>query len=82
MLRGRNTLLPSPVGQLSRYRCGRPRGTKGIRAYLDQIESYSGEKIQYLKKREGDNYAEVATKIVDNGYWEAYDVLTEDISLI
>jgi phospholipid transport system substrate-binding protein len=67
------------------------------RAYLDQIESYSGEKIQYLKEREGDNYAEVATKIVDNkgqeysvnyrlhklnGDWKVYDVVIEDISLI
>ena len=52
------------------------------RSYLEQIESYSGEKIQYLKELEGDNYAEVATKIVDNGDWEAYDVLTEDISLV
>jgi phospholipid transport system substrate-binding protein len=24
------------------------------RAYLDQTESYNGEKIQYLKEREGD----------------------------
>jgi len=24
------------------------------RAYLDQVESYSGERIQYLKEREGD----------------------------
>jgi phospholipid transport system substrate-binding protein len=67
------------------------------RAYLEQIESYSGEKIQYLKELEGDNYAEVATKIVDNkgqdysvnfrlhkvtGDWKVYDVVIEDISLI
>ena len=36
------------------------------RAYLDQLESYSGEKIQYLKEREDDNYAQVDTKIIDN----------------
>jgi phospholipid transport system substrate-binding protein len=35
------------------------------RAYLDQLESYSGEKIQYLKEREDDNYAQVETKIID-----------------
>jgi phospholipid transport system substrate-binding protein len=67
------------------------------RAYLEQIESYSGEKIQYLKELEGDNYAEVATKIVDNkgqdysvnyrlhkvtGDWKVYDVVIEDISLV
>jgi phospholipid transport system substrate-binding protein len=64
---------------------------------LEQIESYSGEKIQYLKELEGDNYAEVATKIVDNkgqdysvnyrlhkvtGDWKVYDVVIEDISLV
>ncbi len=67
------------------------------RAYLDQIESYSGEKIQYLKEREADNYAEVATRIVDNkgqeysvnyrlhnvhGDWKVYDVVIEDVSLV
>jgi len=67
------------------------------RAYLDQLESYSGEKIQYLKEREGGNHAEVATKIVDNkgqeysvhyrlhevnGDWKVYDVVIEDISLV
>jgi len=67
------------------------------RSYLEQIESYSGEKIQYLKELEGDNYAEVATKIIDNkgqeysvNYrlhkvnedWKVYDVVIEDISLV
>jgi phospholipid transport system substrate-binding protein len=67
------------------------------RAYLDQIESYSGEKIQYLKEREDANQAEVATKIIDNkgqeysvnyrlhnvnGDWKVYDVVIEDISLV
>ena len=66
-------------------------------AYLDQIESYSGEKIQYLKEREDDNYAQVDTKIIDkkgqefsvnyrlhnqNGDWKVYDVVIEDISLV
>lgn len=36
-------------------------------AYLDQIESYSGEKVHYLKDQEDDNYAEVDTKIVERG---------------
>jgi phospholipid transport system substrate-binding protein len=36
------------------------------RAYLDQLESYNGEKIQFLKELDGDNYADVATKIIDN----------------
>jgi phospholipid transport system substrate-binding protein len=67
------------------------------RAYLDQLESYSGEKIQYLKEREDDNYAQVETKIIDkkgqefsvnyrlhnrNGDWKVYDVVIEEISLV
>jgi phospholipid transport system substrate-binding protein len=67
------------------------------RAYLDQLESYSGEKIQYLKEREDDNYAKVETKIIDkkgqefsvnyrlhnrNGDWKVYDVVIEEISLV
>jgi len=67
------------------------------RAYLDKIESYSGEKVFYLKEREDGNYAEVETKIVDktgqeysldyrihkvNGDWKVYDVIIEDVSLV
>lgn len=66
-------------------------------AYLGQIESYSGEKVHYLKDQEDGNYAEVDTKIVDNkgqefsvnyrlhnanGDWKVYDVIVEDISLV
>jgi phospholipid transport system substrate-binding protein len=68
------------------------------RAYLDKIESYSGESFQYLKEREDDNnYAQVDTKLVDNkgqefsinyrlynmkGDWKVYDVVIENVSLI
>ena len=67
------------------------------RAYLDQLESYNGEKIQYVKETEDDNHAQVDTKIIDNkgrefsvnyrlhnrnGDWKIYDVVIEDISLI
>lgn len=68
------------------------------RAYLDKIESYSGENFQYLKEREDDNnYAQVDTKIVDNkgqefsinyrlynmkGDWKVYDVVIENVSLV
>ena len=68
------------------------------RAYLDKIESYSGENFQYLKEREDDNnYAQVDTKIVDNkgqefsinyrlynmkGDWRVYDVVIENVSLV
>jgi phospholipid transport system substrate-binding protein len=68
------------------------------RAYLDKIESYSGENFQYLKEREDDNnYAQVDTKIVDNkgqefsinyrlhnmkGDWKVYDVVIENVSIV
>ena len=68
------------------------------RAYLDKIDSYNGEKFQYLKEREDDNnYAQVDIKIVDNkgqefsinyrlynmnGDWKVYDVVIEDVSVI
>jgi phospholipid transport system substrate-binding protein len=68
------------------------------RAYLDKIESYSGEDFQYLKEREDDNnYAQVDTKIVDNkgqefsinyrlynmkGDWKVYDVVIENVSIV
>jgi phospholipid transport system substrate-binding protein len=66
-------------------------------AYLDKIESYNGEKVQFLKERQDDTYAEVETKIIDNrgqafsvdyrlhnvnGNWKVYDVIIEDISLV
>jgi phospholipid transport system substrate-binding protein len=67
------------------------------RAYLGQIESYNGEKVQYLNEREDHDYAEVQTKLVDNkgqefsvnyrlhnvnGDWKVYDVVVEDVSLV
>jgi len=68
------------------------------RAYLDKIESYNGEDIQYLKEREEDNdYAQVDTKLVDNkgqefainyrlynmkGNWKVYDVVIENVSIV
>ena len=66
-------------------------------AYLDNIESYNGEKFRYLKEQEDNNYAQVDTKIIDNkgqefsvnyrlhnrnGDWKVYDVVIEDISLV
>jgi phospholipid transport system substrate-binding protein len=67
------------------------------RAYLKQIESYSGQKIRYLNEREDSSYAQVDTRIVDNkaqefsvnyrlhnvnGDWKVYDVIVEEISLV
>jgi phospholipid transport system substrate-binding protein len=67
------------------------------RAYLDNIESYSGDKFRYLKEQEDNSHAQVDTKIIDNkgqefsvnyrlhkvnGDWKVYDVVIEDISLV
>jgi phospholipid transport system substrate-binding protein len=67
------------------------------RTYLDNIESYNGEKFQYLKEQEDNNHAQVDTKIIDNkgqefsiNYrlhkvnrdWKVYDVVIADISLV
>jgi phospholipid transport system substrate-binding protein len=66
-------------------------------AYLDKIESYNGEKVQYLNETVDNDYAEVDTKIVDNhgqpfsvnyrlrnggGDWKVYDVVLENVSLV
>jgi phospholipid transport system substrate-binding protein len=66
-------------------------------AYLGKIESYSGEKVQYIKERQDADYAEVDTRIVDkkgqeflinyqlhnvNEDWKVYDVVIEDVSLV
>ena len=67
------------------------------RTYLDQIESYSRERVRYLEQRADGPYAQVATRIVDskgqeyavdyrlhsvNGDWKVYDVIIEDVSLV
>lgn len=66
-------------------------------SYLDKIESYHGEKVQYGKERLDNDYAEVDTKIIDtkgqefsvnyrlynvNGDWKVYDVVIEEVSLV
>jgi phospholipid transport system substrate-binding protein len=66
-------------------------------AYLDKIESYNGEQVQYLTETVENDYAEVDTKIVDNhgqpfsvnyrlrnggGDWKVYDVGIENVSLV
>lgn len=66
-------------------------------AYLDNLESYSGEKVRFLKDRQEQDHAEVSTKIVNkkgeefvvgyrlhevNGDWKVLDVIIEDISLV
>jgi phospholipid transport system substrate-binding protein len=64
--------------------------------YLDGLENYSGEKVQYLKELKDGQYGEVFTKI-DNGTsvldltykvmgsdadWQVYDVEVEGVSLV
>ena len=66
-------------------------------AYLDKIESYNGEQVQYLNETVDNDYAEMDTKIVDNhgqpfsvdyrlrnggGDWKVYDVVIENVSLV
>jgi len=67
-------------------------------AYLDKIESYNGEKVQYVREREEGDFAEVDTIIVDakrgqafsvdyrlhkvDRQWKVYDVVIENISLV
>jgi phospholipid transport system substrate-binding protein len=66
-------------------------------SYLDKIESYHGEKVQYGKETVDNDYAQVETKIIDtkgqefsvnyrlhnvNGNWKVYDVVIEDVSLV
>lgn len=66
-------------------------------AYVDTIESYSGEKIVVGKEAQDKNFAEVNTKIVTgkgeevsvdyklhqaSGDWKIYDVVVENISLV
>ena len=66
-------------------------------AYLDRIEAYASEKIEYLKERQDNEFAEVDTKIIDQkgrefsldyrlhnvkGDWKVYDVLVDDVSLV
>ena len=71
-------------------------GTLLENTYLDKIESYTDEKVQYLKEQDlGDGKAEVATKVVGRGKeipisyrlvdrsgWKVYDVIIEGVSLV
>jgi phospholipid transport system substrate-binding protein len=66
-------------------------------SYLDQIESYNGEKIAYTREQLDKDSAEVFTKVINKkgeefsinyklhsvgGEWKVYDVVVEDISLV
>jgi len=66
------------------------------KTYAGKIENYSGEKVQYLKERLRDSYAEVQTTIVSqkteisldyrlilkDGNWRVYDVVVDGVSLV
>jgi len=66
------------------------------KTYAGKIENYSGEKVQYLKERLRDSYAEVQTTIVSqkteisldyrlllkDGSWRVYDVVVDGVSLV
>jgi phospholipid transport system substrate-binding protein len=66
-------------------------------AYLDNIESYNGEKVRFVSERRDKDLAEVSTKIINNkgeeialDYrlrnanedWKVFDVVIADISLV
>ena len=66
------------------------------KTYAEKIENYSGEKVQYLRERFQDSFAEVQTKIVSqkteisldyrlllkDGKWGVYDVVVDGVSLV
>jgi phospholipid transport system substrate-binding protein len=66
-------------------------------SYMGKIESYNGQKIEYVKQTQDGDYAEVFTNIVqsgaepisvnyrlkrEDGSWKVYDVLIDHISLV
>jgi phospholipid transport system substrate-binding protein len=66
-------------------------------SYIDNVDSYDGEKVVITNEKQDKDYAEVDTKIVtkkgeefslnyklttSNGSWKVYDVVIEDISLV
>ena len=66
------------------------------KTYAGKIENYSGEKVEYLKERLRDSYAEVQTTIVSqkteisldyrlllkDENWLVYDVVVDGVSLV
>jgi len=64
--------------------------------YLDKIESYTDEKVQYLSEQDlGGTRVEIATKVVgkgkeipityrlvDHNGWKVYDVVIEGVSMV
>jgi len=64
--------------------------------YIDRIENYAGEQVQYLNERLQDGFAEVRTKIASgkaeypmdyrllnkSGEWRVYDIVLDGVSLV
>jgi phospholipid transport system substrate-binding protein len=65
--------------------------------YLDNIESYNGEKVRFVNERQDKDFAQVDTKVINNkgeefsldyrlqnvnGDWKVIDVVIENISLV
>jgi phospholipid transport system substrate-binding protein len=65
--------------------------------YIGETDTYSGEKIVFLREKQEDKYAKVQTKFItstgtevsveyrllnNNGKWSIYDVVIEGVSLI
>ena len=66
-------------------------------AYLDKLDSYNGENVDFVNERQDKNFSEVNTKLVDNrgeefaidyrlhnvnGDWQVFDVVIENISVV
>jgi len=66
-------------------------------AYLDKLDSYNGENVEFVNERHDKNFSEVNTKLVDNrgeefaldyrlhnvnGDWKVFDVVIENISVV
>jgi phospholipid transport system substrate-binding protein len=67
------------------------------RAYADNIESYTSQKVVYTRESKDQNYAQVDTKIISDNQpplninyklhsvdkeWKVYDLVVEDISVV
>jgi phospholipid transport system substrate-binding protein len=64
--------------------------------YIDRIENYAGEQVQYLNERLQEGFAEVRTKIASgkaeypmdyrllnkSGEWRVYDIVLDGVSLV
>ncbi len=66
------------------------------KSYANNVSSYSGEKIEYIKERKKGDFAEVQTKVISpksqvpldyrllkkNEEWRVYDVVIDGVSLM